>query len=271
MNWYSIHFFPKEELDIFLVQDYLPFCESEIWPVKGTRTFFLRYQDETGIHLRLRFAGDNEWLQKQLKPALDKKFKKKGHYTEVRYEGEQNRFGGERGLALSEEHFHISARVVLARLRTQNYTYGDALFDAMRLHVGAAFAAGLSQAETAKYFDTLCDEWIKAYFVANEHTGEEGLNATVRADFHAVYEPQSTFLKDALQQFWQSLTEERFDAKQPEWLRWLKGNQLIFNEMGEDLRSKTLPHLLHLTNNRLGINNQDEAYVLYVLGHALRV
>ena len=265
MLWHSIHFTPKEEQDIFLTQDFLPFCEQHIWNTRGTRVFFIRYNDHTGIHLRLRFKGEAEWIQKNLQPAIEKHFKKKGTWTIVPYEAETMRFGGELGTAWAEEHFHISTRVILSRLNGKNYTYGDAMFDALRLHTAAAFAAGLSKAEAGAYFNTLCDEWIKAFFVANDATEKAELPATVRTDFKEVMAPQIDFLQDALDQFWNALTEERFDAKQPEWLRWLKGNQLIFKELGDDLRTRNIPHLLHLTNNRLGINNQDEAYLLYVL------
>jgi thiopeptide-type bacteriocin biosynthesis protein len=264
--WRSIHFTPKEEQDIFLVDDFLPFCEQQIWSTRGTRVFFIRYHDTTsGLHLRLRFKGEPDWLDKTLQPAFDKAFKKKGSWTIATYEPETARFGGEVGLAWAEEHFHISSRVALSRLKTKDYTYGDAMFDALRLHLAAAFATGLNKTETGKYFDNLGSEWIKAFFKPLEGDEQLDLIATVRADFEETYRPQSEFLKDALHQFHLALTEERFDTKQPEWLRWLKGNQLIFKEMGPELTTRTLPHLLHLTNNRLGINNQDEAYLLYVL------
>lgn len=44
--------------------------------------------------------------------------------------------------------------------------------------------------------------------------------------------------------------------------------QTIFSKLGGGLES-TLPTLIHLTNNRLGINNVDEPYLAYVLSKAL--
>ncbi len=245
---------------------FLPFCEKYIWPTRGARAFFVRYNDDMGIHLRLRFKGEDEWLQKQLLPAIQKELTSKCTHTLVaEYVPETDRFGGEAALALAEEHFHVSTRVALARLARKGYTYPDAMFDAMRLHAAAAAAMGFAPTEARNYFDNLCNEWIRVFFVANEHTEGHDLLGAVRSDFEATLEPQAAFLKDALEQFGQSLAEERFDNQQPEWLRWYKGSQIILKEMQPDARAKALPVLLHLMNNRLGINNHDEAFVLYVL------
>jgi thiopeptide-type bacteriocin biosynthesis protein len=266
--WHSIHAVPKDEQDIFLTKHFLPFCEKHIWSTRGTRAFFVRYNDDDmGIHLRLRFKGEATWVEQMLKPAFEKELAKKCTQTaEVEYMPETDRFGGEAALALAEEHFHIGSRVVLSRLARKNYTYQDAMFDAMRLHVSIATAMNLAPSDARNYFENLCNEWIKAFFVANEHTEGSDLVGAVRADFQEAYEPQAAFLKDALEQFRLSLTEERHDQQQPEWLRWHKGSQIVLHEMAPEARTKALPVLLHLTNNRLGINNADEAFVLYVLG-----
>jgi hypothetical protein len=61
------------------------------------------------------------------------------------------------------------------------------------------------------------------------------------------------------------MEENSLAKNHPEYLRWLRANEFILKEMGENME-KALPSLLHLTNNRLGINNQDEVYLKYVLG-----
>lgn len=275
-SWYSIHLTPKNDHNTFLVNSYLPFCEQLIWTTRGVRTFFIRYEDQSGPHLRLRFRGDTEWLEKTLAPAIQQQFKKKATWTVVPYLGETDRFGGAQNLAWAEEHFHISTRVVLARLSRPNHGYGDALFDGLKLLVMGGFAAQLSKADMARYYDQLCDQWIKAFFIPSESMSEGDLSAAVREDFKATLAPQFSFLQDALSQVLIDLEateastnpENSYDNRQPEWLRWLKGNQLIFKELGGQ-KELVLPHLLHLNNNRLGIINQDEAYMLYVLGSVL--
>ena len=51
-------------------------------------------------------------------------------------------------------------------------------------------------------------------------------------------------------------------------MRWLRGNQLVLPEFGDQLE-KVLPSLLHLTNNRLGLSNQDEVYLNYILSKVI--
>ena len=75
-------------------------------------------------------------------------------------------------------------------------------------------------------------------------------------------------MQGALQALWKALDNEKFDKKQPEWARWALGNQMILKDLGQDL-ARALPSLIHLTNNRLGLNNQDEVYLLYILANTL--
>jgi thiopeptide-type bacteriocin biosynthesis protein len=192
-----------------------------------------------------------------------------GQWKVVDYMPEPVRFGGAEALPWAEEHFHISSRVALDRINRDNYVYGDTLFDAMRLHVSAAYVAGLSVDHSSTYFDSLCNQWIGAFFSpADDAMDAALLQKEVRADFENTLAPQFAFLQDALRQMYLALQDQKFDTKQPEWLRWFRGNELIFKELGNNLE-KALPSLLHLTNNRLGVNNQDEAYLLFVLGRVL--
>lgn len=268
-TWLSIHFFPTATQNAFLVGQLHPFLGQQVWPVAGTRFFYIRYSDADGPHLRLRFRGTEEWLSGVLRPALEPLLSAEGHWKVLDYVPEPARFGGEAALPWAEEHFHISSRVALDRINRDNYVYGDTLFDAMRLHVSAAFAAGLTVDQSSAYFDGLCNQWIGAFFSpADDAMDAALLRKEVRADFDKTLDPQFAFLQDALRQMYRALQDQQFDVKQPEWLRWFRGNELIFKELGKDLE-KALPSLLHLTNNRLGVNNQDEAYLLFVLGKVL--
>ena len=69
-------------------------------------------------------------------------------------------------------------------------------------------------------------------------------------------------------ELWKALETEKFDKKQPEWARWALGNQIILKELGANL-DRALPSLIHLTNNRLGLNNQDEVYLNFILSKTL--
>jgi thiopeptide-type bacteriocin biosynthesis protein len=274
-TWLSYHIYPLETPEVFLARAVRPFLEKYIWPTAGTRAFFIRYADDKGPHIRLRMRGEDEWLQEVLLPAFAEHFSGRGDIDLARYLPETERFGGEAAMNWAEEHFHLSTRVVLDRLN-RPYTYGDALFDAMRMHAITTFAAGWTREKSAWYFDRLCDQWLTLFFQPAE-SNENSPGApkasgewreTLKAEFEENYAPQGEDLRLAMTQLWAALEKGKFDTGQPEWLRWLRGNQMILAEFGNDLE-KALPSLIHLTNNRLGLNNQDEVYLNYLLARAV--
>jgi thiopeptide-type bacteriocin biosynthesis protein len=265
MRWLSFHVYPLETQDVFLVRALKPFLAQSVWPVKGARAFFIRFEDEKGPHLRVRVRGEQDWLDETLRPVLEGWFADRAEIRENEYTGEVARFGGETGLMWAEEHFHISTRVALDRLAQTPYTYGDALFDALRLHVSAARAAGFDRKKTAWYFSRLEQQWLPLYFrPADGAAADDDFKSAVRNSFAKSFEPQRETLKETLDGLWAALEAGQFDPAQPEWLRWHRGNELVFKELGDNLE-KALPSLIHLTNNRLGINNQDEVYLNYIL------
>ena len=268
-TWLSYHFYPLETPDVFLTRALRPFLEQYIWPKPGTRAFFVRYDDEKGPHIRLRLRGEAEWLQETLEEAVEGWFAERGERIVVPYEPEVARFGGPDVMTWTEEYFHVSTRVVLERLQRPAYTYGDALFDALRMHTMTAYAAGLPREKAAWYFGQLCEQWMPLFFQpADNEESEAAMQADLRASFETNFEPQATYLRATLDTLWNVLGEEKFDIQQPEWVRWSRGNQLILKEFGDKLE-RVLPSLLHLTSNRLGVNNQDEVYMMYVLSKAL--
>lgn len=267
MNWLSIHFYPLENQDVFLVRGLHPFLQQYIWANKGTRAFFIRYQDERGPHIRLRMRAEAAWLEETLRPAFDGWQEGRGEWTEVPYVPETARFGGEAGLALSEEYFHLSSRVCLERLSRAQHTYGDSMFDALRMHTIAAHAAGLNQEQAARYFEQLAAQWLPLFFAENAAPNPDFLKA-VMDGFEQNLAPQKEDLRSTLLELWKALEKDSFDKKQPEWARWTLGNRMILKELDHNL-DRALPSLLHLTNNRLGINNQDEVYLNYILANTL--
>lgn len=267
MNWLSTHFYPLENQDVFLVRALRPFFEQYIWTQRGARAFFIRYQDERGPHIRIRMRGEETWMEETLRPAYSGWMEGRGEGQEVPYVPETDRFGGENAIGFAEAYFHLSSRVTLDRLAREQQTYGDSMFDALRMHVITAHAAGMSPYQAAPYFGRLSEQWLPLFF-APEGAPDTAFLDDIRAGFEKNFAPQKNDLKATLMALWKALDKEKFDQKQPEWARWASGNQLILKELGENL-DRALPSLLHLTNNRLGLNNQDEVYLNFILSKAL--
>ena len=148
-RWLSFHFYPLETTDVFLTRAVRPFLAQYIWPRSGARAFYVRYDDERGPHVRLRLRGEAEWVEETLRLASEGWFRERGECREAIYEPEPQRFGGQEALAWAEDHFHISTRVALERMNQDAYVYGDALYDALRCDVMAAFAAAFSRERAA--------------------------------------------------------------------------------------------------------------------------
>jgi thiopeptide-type bacteriocin biosynthesis protein len=259
-QWLSYHFYPLESENVFLNRAVRPFLAQHIWPTPGARAFFVRYDDAKGPHIRLRLRGAADWLADTLAPALAEHFEGRGERQAMPYEPEIARFGGPEAMAWAEEHFHLSTRVALDRLAQPGHSYGDAMFDALRMHSVTAFAAGLDQPTAARYFDALCTQWMGAFLPGTDAAGQ----AALRADFEQKLAPQRQALLAALTDTWAALAQDKLDKTQAEWLRWLRGNQLILKELDKNLE-RALPNLLHLSNNRLGLQNPDELYLNHIL------
>jgi thiopeptide-type bacteriocin biosynthesis protein len=268
MQWLSYHIRPLEVQDAFLVRGLYPFLNQHVWPDTSRRSFFVRYTDDSGPHIRVRFGGDATWLDATLRPLWQDCMAGRGTYQEEPYHGEADRFGGPEPLAWAEEHFHVSTRVVLDRLRRDQRTYGDALFDALQMHTTMLFTAWMERPEAASYCDRLCNAWINNFFTPAEGEDPKHLLEGVLADFEATFSPQRAALRAALNETWAALRQQNHPPDQPEWLRWVRGNQIILPEL-KPVLDRVLPILVHLTNNRLGVNNQDETYLLYVLAQTL--
>ncbi len=269
-TWLSYHFYPLETPEVFLSRAIKPFLSQYIWPTPGARAFFVRFEDEKGFHIRLRLRGETEWVETVLKEAVAGWFAERGECMEAPYEPEAARFGGADLLVWAEEYFHVSTRVVLERLSQGTYTQGDAMFDALRMQLMAVYAAGLKKTEVARYFKQLSAQWLPLFFKPVDEDGPLPADFVqgILEKFETGYDKQQAQLEPVLQALWTALESGKIDTKQPEWLRWYRGNELILKEFGDQLE-KVLPSLLHLTNNRLGVNNQDEVFLAYVLGRAL--
>lgn len=264
MAWLSLQFYPAETQDVFLIRALKPFLQQFIWTKPAAKAFFIRYQDEKGPHIRVRFEGETAWLEEVIRPAFEGWFRERGEWEETVYLPETVRYGGSDGLALAEAYFHHSTRAVLERMGRDQFMYGDAMFDTLRLHLITAFCAGMTRDRARWYFDQLGRQWMGLFFSPSNEQEENEITAS----FATLFAPQKDQLSAVLDSFWRSLEKEDFDPKQPEWERWYRDNQLILKALGDNME-KVLPSLLHLTSNRIGINNQDEVYLNYILSKAL--
>jgi len=264
LMYFSVEFRPAESPDVFLARALKPFLEQYIWPTKGARAFFSRHEQEDGPLIRIRMRGDDAWIDDLLRPAFEGWMRDRGNWQEISWQPDAAQYGGEEVLVWVEEHFHIGTRVVLDRIATPGFTYGDAMFDTLRLFTTIAGAAGFSREKACWYYGELLMQWLELFAGAASPTEKEDRII----EFRDTLKPRQSDLSLALDKFWSEMEAGKYDREHPEWARWHKGSQLIFEGLGNN-PEKTLPTLIHQTGNRMGLNNQDIVYLVYVLSTSL--
>ena len=213
------------------------------------------------------------------------------------YEPEIARYGGPVGMRIAEQQFHASSCAVLALLRESGqWSYDRALGAAIQLHLTFAAAVGMDLDETAQFYTSVSQHWY-AYAAPSAAAPSDEARAQRHTKILSVFAQQFTAQQAALVPYhevvWQALTAGA--VFEQDWLnRWRHD----MSQVGCALRAAhaqqqvLVPHwwqpnatlaiptarqqlwpifesYVHMTNNRLGILNRDEAYVGYLLHKSL--
>ena len=215
----------------------------------------------------------------------------------IEYEPETERYGGPVAILIAEKQFEISSRAVWAVIEEcEKWDYDRALGAAIQLHLGFAFSMGMNLVETAAFFSRIFTVWFsRAYGYAPGVSPEElkeRQEITMKA-FEENFERQSPTLVPYHRTIWEAFTQGA--SFEQEWLnRWLEGmagirdelkavqqqKELIIPQWYTQERLQEIPKdhqelwsilesYIHMTNNRLGILNRDEAYLGYLIKESL--
>ncbi len=319
-TWLSAHLYYNEPWEQFLTEAVLPFADITMRTGITKSFFFIRYW-ERGPHIRLRFQVESEKLQTIFEPNLEEHFK---NYFESRpslrtepkyppgfpkdykwypnnsfryetYQPELKRYGGKTGVAIAEEQFQASSKVVLESMleKTGKWTYDDALGLAIKLHLSFVHSVGMTKEEACRFFEAYFHNWLPSAFQfklkntsakEQEKQKQEKLTA-----FNDAYILQKKSLVTYHKVMWDNLESEgEFDdqllrnwissnkdtgiklrtAQQDQLLSpRSKANRYTFTE-GPPANFELWEHYadyIHMTNNRLGVLNQDEGYLGFLM------
>ncbi len=215
----------------------------------------------------------------------------------IAYEPEIIRYGGSVGLLIAEKQFEISSRCVLAVIRESSaWDYERALGAAIQMHLSFAHSMGMTLQETVRFYSYISEGWLlnavghenSQSFKELDKKKEIVLNAFIES-----FDKQKAKLASFHKTLWNAL-DNRCEFEQ-EWLNtWHKGisqiaaelrraqlnQQLILeksklsNPSNIDPKdiiafSQILESYVHMTNNRLGIMNHDEAYLGFLITQSL--
>ncbi len=216
-----------------------------------------------------------------------------------KYVPEVGRYGGQFGVTVAERQFHLSSEVVLQVIEKYgeyNWTEDIALGEGIQLNLSMAFACGLNLEESIQFFDFFCTHWVQASIyllnISAEQIEEE------KARWFSFYETNFQNNKDLIVNqnaaLWQVLNDKE-EFHEDYMNAWIGGNQLIYKDLAsayegsllsardskyimkntQQLSEKTLlvwsilSDYVHITNNRLGISTENEAFMAYLIKRSL--
>lgn len=217
----------------------------------------------------------------------------------VDYEPETARYGGENGLKYSERQFYFSSKATLEALlpaSRNNLPYDQILGVAIKLHLAMAYAYGMTMDKAADFFAAIFTHWIP-FAVGRERMLKEQYNQLLKKmteNYQQGFLEQKSALTPYIAAVWAACKEE--NGFEEEFMNeWLRENKRLALELRLAYAQNTLQQrppeyllqihtstdeedlgmwqfyadFVHLTNNRLGIGNEDESYIAYLITRGL--
>jgi len=293
-RWNAFHLYRGGRLEPLLLTGVAPLVaalEADGW-IDGF--FFVRYW-EGGQHLRLRLgrrpriaAAD---LESRVRSFLGTVAAAPQRVDAAPYEPEVVRYGGRLGLAAAERCFVASSRFVLARLGEVDAADEAALHGlAAAVLVASVAAWGLDHGPASAFLGTIEEEGFQQLRHGGMMGGGAPSEARLREAFAAAYARQRTHVEARMAQLWQALRGGE-PGVLADWSRDLAAvhDDLLAIERAGRLAGR--PHLrwpagerlaapcwriagilfdlVHMTNNRLGLDNHQEIYVAGLVARAL--
>lgn len=212
----------------------------------------------------------------------------------IEYEPEVERYGGTEALMVGERQFEASSRAALSAItESASWDYTRALGVALQMHFAMAHAFQLDPTDVHGMFAIVNQGWLpRAYNHGHTKlTPEQHKQRSTQtlAVFNEMFASQKEMLIPFVQQLWAGL-EENAEFEDLWFGRWIDAMRETHGRLSEihnqgdlllDDRRKfwwlgadypkhrelwlILESYVHMTNNRLGILNQDEAYLGYLI------
>ncbi len=209
----------------------------------------------------------------------------------IDYEPEVQRYGGAAGMPIAERQFQASSDAVLAVLNESEgeWSYERALGIALQMHLAFVQAMGIEDQDVKPFFQGVSRGWFpRSYGYYPEMSQEEQKERATEAQaaFETAFQAQRQVIVPFSQTLWQAFHDKV--SFEQEWLnRWIvemgqikqslleQADRIDFYESTFGRKSEVdwqrcrswsiLESYIHMTNNRLGILNRDEAFLGYML------
>jgi thiopeptide-type bacteriocin biosynthesis protein len=299
-HWVSAYIFHSLPFEKIIAEWLSPFLEYVTADHKITHYFFIRYW-ERGAHLRVRLllpdVGKRSVVENHLLDSVQNYFKLAGgkehqHRVEfATYQPEWDRYGGRLLMPVAEQHFVDSSKVV-AELIRENYEHWDyalAMGIAIQMQVLFAQALFTELPQSAGFFQFYFQHWLPCSLKgrADGNFSKDSIAKTIQ-HFENSFQQQkeqiagivATLRRNDLSENWQSSwycccqrLKGAIDQEVKPGAGFGSPRFQISDELPLDRFTQggwsILESLVHMTNNRLGIDLRDEAFLAYLLAKSL--
>jgi hypothetical protein len=211
---------------------------------------------------------------------------------------ELERYGGKLEWSICAKQFEASSFIVLQTIKEKatRWTYNEMLGTAIKLHLSMTYAAGMNQAEAASFFQVLFNAW-KYKNLRKEDTSQQDSLSSLPADgiirsFQKLFDLQKKDVVPYHSALWE-LFKNFHHSEDKAFVNWFHVNANVSLELSLSLENGKLQtgsgyfpkgfleterqeslwnfyaEFVLKTNNRLGIHQKHEGYLLYTMAQSL--
>jgi thiopeptide-type bacteriocin biosynthesis protein len=242
MKFKALYIYPESEFETDLLK---LFGLIESFPEIGNDWFFIRYVDAVGVHIRFRVR---ECFAEKVFPVLAAHFR---HTAEEVYEPETERYGGTENLKICEAAFNFSGRLVSSCYRDlEAFSYEHRLLFALVVN-------------RLIYAQNLKEDWItktnRTFYLMWMHYAMKLMGETEEGAMRQYYEKGYLKIRDDLPEQMQEVESYLLEVFPAELFR------VHLTGLPDEKKSDVVNSLIHMSYNRFGIGNIDEAFLAYIL------
>ncbi len=295
-EWLSLHLFVNRQPLIHIIKAVLVPLSEEIETCSPACFFFISYW-ENGPHIRLRIKATPESIAvikshisdfiRSINEIYSTGAELLIRTEEAEYVPETARYGGRQGLLLAESHFDASSWFTLTVAKHYDLnSYSFVMSIALQAQIIVLYHSQLNITDRSALLLNTMNGWlpfaIKELVRSGQLTTQDNPEAA-RKDclqyFSTLFAASGTTIIGFLRSLWDLLAASAMSADHPLY-KWHTRNHAILPELATLAQQgkleggsvnpyhnylSVLSSLIHMTNNRLSVNNSDESYLAYIL------
>jgi thiopeptide-type bacteriocin biosynthesis protein len=299
-KWLSVYVYVNGQFEQLLSKSHRNLLNPLISNKVISSFFFIRYYD-TGPHIRLRLQCQSNNLLEQAKlnvinfldditsDQTDQHNSANSllSYRFVDYEPEIERYGGINGIEIAESHFHMSSITILKQFEIfeNEWDYNQGIGFAIQLHIAFILSLSLLPQVRDKLLNYLYDGWVSSALnlptLLNKKNAPYNKEALEEA-YEKSYLKQREQLIVAAEQLLLNMNKDTVSWLN-DWKRHtiethqsiielaqLNSDKILSREESEGYAIEIYQSYIHMTNNRIGLRNMDEAFVAFVIRKILK-